>query len=591
VSTLSESQLKVKVLQSNSKIRIIKAKSELRFAFHDRVSDPSMIKTLEDGTKQSDSLERQTEAMKRACTALGAEWREKYHLGRDYKHQHATKGHVREDFKTIQNWVENDEIDAVMYPYSSRLGRYGIESKQHINFLKKHKIRFFTLEQEEDLTNREILFKLGIMAEVNELQVVSMQEEAYKAIVKKAIEKGEYNRGKRKFPYSTEKNPDGSCKPDSEQYKLWKKIRADYKRGMNIWELSQKYPTCSSVISSCLFSSTFHTGVREITLKKEDVSIIFNDALHESVNEKIEIPNYYQIIGTEKEHNDLLQIKNNNMTFDRKHLKNKYLLSRIVRCGNCGKWMSGVTHYDKSSGRKHSYYRCLSFQVKKTKKGEKPKLHVGCRMSVPAPLLEEGFLAEFEYICEDTNRLKKAVEGHDKYQDILDGIIDEHNIQKSLNQKIKNTKASIQEAENERTRKEQTAELDKLYYQLTASEERLIKLEEDKKNNAEKEGLNARIIWIENELKKLKGLSGFSFEEKKKLIGMMFPYNIHPKKREYGITVWKTDNCIRFKANGILDNFLIGDILKTKEGYELHGGYAKKVVLNYIENFHFTCEN
>jgi len=35
-----------------------------------------------------------------------------------------------------------------------------------------------------------------------------------------------------------------------------------------------------------------------------------------------------------------------------------------------------------------------------------------------------------------------------------------------------------------------------------------------------------------------------------------------------------------------LDNFLLGAILKTHNGYELHGGYSKKAVLDYIENFY-----
>ena len=33
------------------------------------------------------------------------------------------------------------------------------------------------------------------------------------------------------------------------------------------------------------------------------------------------------------------------------------------------------------------------------------------------------------------------------------------------------------------------------------------------------------------------------------------------------------------KANGILDNFLIGAIFKAQNGYELHAGYSQKVVL------------
>jgi len=104
----------------------------------------------------------------------------------------------------------------------------------------------------------------------------------------------------------------------------------------------------------------------------------------------------------------------------------------------------------------------------------------------------------------------------------------------------------------------------------------VIKLKKDMEKHSQQKALHGRLQWIEARVKKIKGFSGYSFEEKKKLIGMMFPYNLHPKKGEFGITVWKTKQGIRFQANRILDNFLIGDISKTNDGYEVNGDYSGK---------------
>ena len=53
----------------------------------------------------------------------------------------------------------------------------------------------------------------------------------------------------------------------------------------------------------------------------------------------------------------------------------------------------------------------------------------------------------------------------------------------------------------------------------------------------------------------------------------MFPYMIHPMKREFGITIWKTEDGFRFQASGILDNFLFADISKKSDGWEMDGSY------------------
>jgi hypothetical protein len=66
------------------------------------------------------------------------------------------------------------------------------------------------------------------------------------------------------------------------------------------------------------------------------------------------------------------------------------------------------------------------------------------------------------------------------------------------------------------------------------------------------------------------------FVQRRKILCYVFHHNIHPAKGEYGIRVGKRENNIRFNDNGILDNFLLGAILKTQMVMNSMEGLQKK---------------
>ena len=66
-------------------------------------------------------------------------------------------------------------------------------------------------------------------------------------------------------------------------------------------------------------------------------------------------------------------------------------------------------------------------------------------------------------------------------------------------------------------------------------------------------------------------LSGYTYEEKKKLVDYAFPPSC-PRYRRYGITVWKLkEGLYRFEAEGIFTAQLLGEFFKTDQGWKLDG--------------------
>jgi len=556
------------ILQDRSVKREHVPPSELRFAYLNRISDPSSTRRNEQGEKVSESLERNLRKLKDASKRLEVKFDDKHLVSGQ---QHATKGHVRKDLKKIYGWIDKELIDAVMIPATDRASRDADIMNEFFNYLKKNKIRLFELDREHDLFDHNVVMLLRLKGAVDEREVQSMQERSYETVIKQLLEDGKYKRGKVKFPYTKLENAKGLKKPDPEKKKLWRKVRDGYKRGETITDLSLKHNLYTSAIHRILFDPCYHTGKRNVHLKHNEP--IGN---YELVDVEVET-NFYQIIGTEEEYLELQQIRNGHITTNRKRGKNKYLLSRVVRCGNCGKAMSGVPNA--KGGKTYLYYKCSTQRYaykKKSKKYGETKIDKGCGLSIPAKLLEDAFLSEFEYVCKSPDSFKKSIEGHGEFQQIQDSIDDEGTLQESLNTKINNTAKSIQEAENEKARKKLTADLDSLYNQLEKSDERIVKLEEEKTKHSEMEILKTRADSIKERLNQLNGLQGFSFEDKREMVGLMFPLNILNTKREYEITIWKTNYGYRFEAKGILDEFLTGTLHEKGEKWEFDGGYSKK---------------
>ncbi len=95
--------------------------------------------------------------------------------------------------------------------------------------------------------------------------------------------------------------------------------------------------------------------------------------------------------------------------------------------------------------------------------------------------------------------------------------------------------------------------------------------------------IHPRIPAITKRIKLRNGLQGYSFNDKRRLLRYFFP-NQHPRDRKYGVTVneveeWKYS----FKVAGLLDKSLFVDLYKTDSGWEMDGGYSKKVALDCFD--------
>jgi hypothetical protein len=248
----------------------------------------------------------------------------------------------------------------------------------------------------------------------------------------------------------------------------------------------------------------------------------------------------------------------------------------MVKCGHDGYWMSGEAN---KKGR-YSHYRCVS----DNKTGEKmgTSRRKGCNMKVPAEVLEQAVLREFEYICRDPEKLEAAIgeagvrfnqiqdtkktlfgrkkENEYKRKDIAAGIAAADGDTALINQLVANARVLTFDDET----------IDNELKRLDGEEAALPNIEELKN------GLMSRIPEITKMLNIQNGLAGYSFEGKRRLLSYAIPPQ-HPGKRKYGVTVWKIKKGhYRFQVDCILSDGLIGSILKTDKGWEMDGGYSGK---------------
>jgi len=141
----------------------MKPNPKLRYAVLTRVS-------TERQAERGHSLQAQTVQIERAVNSLGGEITARY----GNNAEHATRNYERKEFDRLMADVPKGIFDAVIVTDPSRWSRDNRRSKDGLDLLKIHKIRFFVLAQEQDLYSPEATLALGIVTEANDYFVQRM---------------------------------------------------------------------------------------------------------------------------------------------------------------------------------------------------------------------------------------------------------------------------------------------------------------------------------------------------------------------------------------------------------------------------------
>ena len=325
--------------------------------------------------------------------------------------EHATPNQEREKLDALLLDSNKDIFDAVIVDDTSRWSRDNLKSKIGLEILRKNGIKFFVGTMEYDLFNPNHNVMLGMSAEFAEFQ---------SKLQTLKIMQNKIERARRGWPTAGSKPFGRIFNRETEKWSI------DPKKQLIIQQAAERYLNGESIHA---ISRSF--GMKNVNLWKtlkhrsgdKWVQRFRSKALNIDQTVEINIPRLLD----QKIIDAIHKKAEANKTYTHGHIKNKYLLSRMIFCKNCGSSMFGQTN----PTHKRRYYR---HQVKKEK---------GCFISkfVPADLIENSVLIHLVQIFGDPQKLEKAilratpdlkkVQKLSKEHDILSGELKKVNTQKS----------------------------------------------------------------------------------------------------------------------------------------------------------------
>src|SRR5262249_54894604 len=102
--------------------------------------------------------------------------------------EHATPGHEHAEVNRLLSDAAKGKIDAVHVSHPDRWSRDNAKSKQGLEILRKHKVRFFVGTQEFNLHDPTACLFLGMSAEIGEFQANNQSQKSMKNRIDRAKE-------------------------------------------------------------------------------------------------------------------------------------------------------------------------------------------------------------------------------------------------------------------------------------------------------------------------------------------------------------------------------------------------------------------
>ncbi len=293
--------------------------------------------------------------------------------------EHATPDIERVKLERLLHDSSKDKFDAVIVCDASRWSRDNLKSKEGLNVLRKHGIRFFVGTMEYDLYNPEHNFILGMSAEVGELQA---RQQSLKSITNR-IEKA--RRG----------IPTGGKIPHGRTYdKETNQWGIDSEKKKNIEWAAREYLNGESLVEISKVLGMNFTNLWKILTKRSgsEYEISFK-APKLNINETVSIQ-----IPPLLDRETILAIKKQaqaNKTYHHGEMKYQYLLSRMVFCKHCGYALMGQTNHGKTQYYRHPRQR---------------KNECTVNSFIPAKALGEAVITALLQTFGDVERIEKAMQ-------------------------------------------------------------------------------------------------------------------------------------------------------------------------------------
>ena len=442
--------------------------------------------------------------------------------------EHATSDYERKKFTKLLNDCSIDKFDAIIVYDPSRWSRDNRRSKEGLEILKTSGIRFFVGTTEYNLFDPQASLFLGMSTEMNEYFAL---EQSRKSILSR-IDRAKKNRptgGKLPFGRTFNKTT-GEWGIDEQKRRdiVW--AANQYLEG----EPLEKLAKTLGVNHSNLWKVLNHRSGTEWELKFQDKKLRIDETV------TLSIP----ALLPQETIDAIHQKAEFNKKFDRAAIKNKYLLSRLVICSECGLSWFGQASNTKRRYYRHSRYNRTCRQIKK---------------AIPADILEEAVLFQIYSLFGDKEKLKQSILDATPHSKLRPKLEKEIKLLKNKLSGIKQKKGNLLDAvangvfvaEDVKEKMDALREQEQNIKNKITTNNQLIKRIPSAKELKKRSAFAQNILRVirTRKLKSAEHLSEMSWEDKRKLIQIVLA-GINESGERNGVFIHRKDDKWHYEIKG-----------------------------------------
>ena len=504
---------------------------------------PLIRVSTEKQEEQGSSLDTQKEAILKAIETIKGGYVPD-HCWKYSGQEHATPDFERQMFNQLLSDAKKDLFDAVIVYDPSRWSRDNRLSKEGLSILKENGVRFFCGTTEYNLFLPQASLFIGMSTEMNEYVAL---EQTRKSLISRIARAKNNIPSIGKLPFGRifdKKSKQWSVDPDGQKKIVW--AAEQYLQGKSMSEIADTLGMNHSSLWNILKNRSGTEWVIDFNNKRLNIS--------ETVT--LEIPS----LLSQKTIDAIWQKSESNKTFEHGFIKNKYLFSRMIFCGECGYAMFGQTNH---SGRR--YYRHARKRKKECKNGG---------IYVSADIVEEAVFVKLFALCGDAPRIEQAVKSSSEKFGDHNKLLDEQKILNKELRAIANQKSNLINAiargdinsddikEKMNSLKQQESKIDKL---IGVNKEKI-------RNTLSPKEIKQRSEWVKKViLKAAKNTYGraehylkMTWEDKRRLSELIFSGVDFDGKRA-GVYLTKDEQGnLLYEANGIINAKIDGNLPISK---------------------------
>jgi site-specific DNA recombinase len=497
---------------------------KLRFAPLVRVSTESQERMGESLRTQKSQIEQAVKTLNGVL--IPDPWR---YSGQE----HSTPTFERKRFDQLLKDAGKGIFNAVIVVDPSRWSRDNLRSKQGLQVLKDHNIRFFTLQVEHDLFDPGAELFLGMATEFNEYSAKIQAKKSMRSRIARASD-GRPTAGKLPFGRTYNKvTREWGIDEEKRKKILW--AAKEYLKGGHLPKIAATLGLDMTTLWKIL---TKRSGPEwEIEFKSKKVGI------EEKVILKVPpllSPEMIRKIHSKAEAN---------RTYTHGMIKHSYLLSRVVFCSRCGLAMFGQCNH---SG--ILYYR----HAKNLRQRECPNTH---HLYVRADQLEEAVLLTLFSVFGDTAGMEKAMQRAIPDREKIEGLRERKKFLESEMIKVQTRKDRVIDsiAEGIISKEESAKRMQDIRSRESSIKEEIGQINPQLSDMPTREEIKGRAKMIQRILSQVyrtpSRLKKMSFEERRGLVSSFFSGK-DAQGHRLGVYVKRDkDGTIHYEIRGVFQSF------------------------------------